>query len=281
MECLIAMAVFYGFVSLVGNLFGPSNSKQYRKINQAEAERAQARAFELEEIEDRQIRARNLDKINPSRFETLIIDLYNNMGFRVHKVGGSGDEGIDAVGTNSEGKKVIIQCKRYSEKVGAHFIREFYGSLIHEGAHKGYIVTTGKFTQPAIEWGYGKNIELVDREKLALLLDRYLPSEKPDKQEKSSQAPKIDIAIQSINNPQLPDGTLKEGWEVADDEELSELLKTAFSVDEGLDILRSNGWQRMSYSKKPGNSATWFSFKSKHFLNSEKRIIRLVFWPKK
>jgi restriction endonuclease Mrr len=47
---------------------------------------------------------------------------------------------------------------------------------MHRRALKGYIITTGEFTEPAIKWAAGKPIELIDRIKLAKLLDNYQPS---------------------------------------------------------------------------------------------------------
>ena len=96
------------------------------------------------------------------------------MGYSVTHVDGSGDGGIDLKCLNySTGEKVIVQCKRYSGKVGIGSIRDFYGALIHSRADKGYIFTTSEFTKETKIWVHDKPIELVDSYKLSQLMMQY------------------------------------------------------------------------------------------------------------
>jgi hypothetical protein len=129
-----------------------------------------------ERLIENHIRTRNLDSIPPNKFENLISQLFQSMGYRVLLVGGTGDEGVDLVCKDSSNNEIIVQCKRYKGKVGAPTIRDFYGALNHRQALKGYIVTTGEFTEPAIKWATNKPIVLIGRIRLAELLDQYLPS---------------------------------------------------------------------------------------------------------
>lgn len=131
------------------------------------------------QLEEAQIHARNLDAIAPTRFEQLIGQLFESMGYKVMHVGGGGDKGIDLICRDHSNNEIIVQCKRYAGSVGAPIVRNFYGALIHRNAKKGYLVTTGQFTEPARAWSQGKPIELIDRTRLAELLDTYLPTAKP------------------------------------------------------------------------------------------------------
>ena len=94
------------------------------------------------------------------------------MGYSVVETANTGDEGIDLICTKKDtNETIVVQCKRYQGKVGSPIIRDFYGSLIHSKASKGYIVTTGQFTSDAISWAEGKPIEFIDREKLIRLFN--------------------------------------------------------------------------------------------------------------
>lgn len=67
----------------------------------------------------------------------------------------------------------IIQCKRYSGSVGEPIIRDLYGVITSERANKGILMTTGHFTKSAIAFAEGKQIELIDGEKLDTLLKKH------------------------------------------------------------------------------------------------------------
>ena len=43
----------------------------------------------------------------------------------------------------------VGQCKRYNRKIGSHEIREFAGSMVSDGCHTGYFLTTSRFTRDA------------------------------------------------------------------------------------------------------------------------------------
>ncbi len=142
----------------------------------------QEKVAEEERLIENQIRTRNLDSIPPTKFENLTSQLFQSMGYRVLQVGGAGDEGVDLVCKDTDNNEIIVQCKRYKGKVGISTIRDFYGALVHRHALKGYIVTSGEFTEPAIRWAADKPIELISRTRLAELLDQYQPSESVSEQ---------------------------------------------------------------------------------------------------
>jgi HJR/Mrr/RecB family endonuclease len=157
--------------------------------NQMNARLAQFRGKveQQELLIESQIRSRNLDSIPPSKFESLVSQLFRSMGYQVIQVGRTGDEGVDIVCRDQYNQEIIVQCKRYKGKVGAPTIRDFYGALEHRKSFRGFVVTTGEFTEPAIKWAAGKPIELIDRTRLADLLDKYQPAVSEGKKQQSTQ----------------------------------------------------------------------------------------------
>ncbi len=114
-------------------------------------------------------RARDLDalyQISPQEFEDLVAAYFRRQGFYVQSVGSQGDHGIDLVLHKPREGKTIVQCKRYRGAVGEPLVRDLYGTMIHEGAVGGYLMTTGKFTRQALRWAEDKPIHLIEGEEL-------------------------------------------------------------------------------------------------------------------
>lgn len=101
--------------------------------------------------------------LTPSEFEEYVAErLFVRRGFRVINVRDTKDGGVDVLVTDSLGQKAIVQCKRYRNTVGASIVRDLYGTMIHEGAAYGYLVTNSLISEDARRWAAGKPIQLID-----------------------------------------------------------------------------------------------------------------------
>ncbi|MFD9561286.1 restriction endonuclease [Streptomyces sp. NPDC059994] len=113
-------------------------------------------------------------------FEQAIAALCERDGCAdVQVVGGAGDLGADVLATAPDGRSVVIQCKRYGpvNKVGSQELQRFGGTCfaVHE-AQVAAVVTTGEFTQPAVEYAEQCGIRCVDHERLAAWTDGTGPA---------------------------------------------------------------------------------------------------------
>jgi restriction system protein len=121
-----------------------------------------------------------LAKIDPFRFERVVLDLLVAMGY-----GGSfkeaaavtqktGDEGIDGVINEDRlGLDVIyIQAKRWKANVGRQEIQNFVGALAGKKASKGVFITTSGFNDNATDYAAGlhQKVILIDGQRLAELM---------------------------------------------------------------------------------------------------------------
>lgn len=96
----------------------------------------------------------------PSFFENLIVDLMISMGYGGSKIdagksiGQSGDEGIDGIIKEDKlGLDVIyLQAKRWEGTVGRPEIQKFVGALHCKRAKKGVFITTGRFSDDAVDY---------------------------------------------------------------------------------------------------------------------------------
>lgn len=112
--------------------------------------------------------------ITPYEFESLIAVLYEKMGFKTYLTSRSNDKGVDVIAYN-EDRILFIQCKHTLNKVGmdAHkdllFARDIYKEYVDLRKVNGVIVTSSN----NIYNFESDNIEVINREKLAVLLDKY------------------------------------------------------------------------------------------------------------
>jgi restriction system protein len=120
---------------------------------------------------DAQIGVESLRVISWQDFERLVGEAYRRQGYVVEEIGGSApDGGVDLV-LHRDGRKVVVQCKRWrSAQVGVTLVREFFGVIVAEKAERGIFVTSGTFTPDAVNFARGKPIELVDGRALAALI---------------------------------------------------------------------------------------------------------------
>lgn len=122
-------------------------------------------------------------KMDPFRFEHLVIDLLVAMGYggsreeAAHVTKASGDEGIDGVINEDRlGLDVIyVQAKRWQDTVGRKEVQSFVGALAGKKAQKGIFITTSGFKDTAIE--YAKDVHqkviLIGGERLADLMIKH------------------------------------------------------------------------------------------------------------
>ncbi len=133
------------------------------------------------------IRAKYLDRIQPQElylnllpieFELLTAELFAKMGFEVELTVRTADDGIDVLAKKEEAgnrQLTLIQCKRYTEKVGVTYIRELIGTVTDRKATKGILVCSSSFTKPAKEKvKLNPSIELIDHNQLTKLLNTFL-----------------------------------------------------------------------------------------------------------
>lgn len=106
-------------------------------------------------------------------FELLVGEAFRRKGFVVRENGGGGaDGGIDLVLTKN-GKKSIVQCKRWKTfSIGVPLIRELYGVMTSERANDCIFVSSGNYTAEARLFAEDKPIWLIDGSELLEMVAR-------------------------------------------------------------------------------------------------------------
>lgn len=116
--------------------------------------------------------------LSPEAFESLVAAIFQAYGHDAEVSGSPSDHGVDVYVTAQAGEKWVVQCKRYSGSVGEPVIRDLYGTMLHEGAQRAYLITTGSFTSQAQTWAVEKPLVLYDGEALVRLIKRTQNNQK-------------------------------------------------------------------------------------------------------
>jgi restriction system protein len=111
------------------------------------------------------------DWLTGPQFEHWLAALMRRTGFsHVQVCGGTGDLGADITALGPTRRRVVVQCKclRADRAVGSPDVQRFAGTAraLH-GADIPVIVTTGRFSGPAITTAVRLGIVLIDRTALA------------------------------------------------------------------------------------------------------------------
>jgi restriction system protein len=145
------------------------------KLNKEDARFVEAYGV-VEGIDERT----NLAGMDWQDFENLIREIFekefSSNGGEVKITQASRDGGVDAVAFDNDplrGGKIVIQAKRYTNTVGVSAVRDLYGTIQHEGAMKGILVTTATFGSDAYEFARDKPITLISGAELLSLLERH------------------------------------------------------------------------------------------------------------
>lgn len=114
-----------------------------------------------------------LNRMSWQDFERLVSDYFQRRGFQVTETGGSRpDGGVDLIARRGN-DEYVVQCKQWKAyRVGVVPVRELNGVVSAWRAAGGFVVTSGSFTEEAIQFASGISIELIDGAKLASAITR-------------------------------------------------------------------------------------------------------------
>ncbi|OGQ86411.1 MAG: hypothetical protein A3J85_03230 [Desulfobacula sp. RIFOXYA12_FULL_46_16] len=172
----------------------------------------------------------------PVEFELAIKDFFEQiLGFKnIQTTDGKGDFGADLLG-EFNGKKHVIQVKKYSAPVNLKAVQEVYSAMAHYEAESCWVVTNSTYTESAINLAKSTNCLLVDGNDLDKLFVEKLKSF----DEKIDYLQKNKIRSFRITNDQL----------ISAYSELKKQLKRQPTVEE---IDKLGEYSSSSYKKRWG-----------------------------
>lgn len=165
------------FSSLKGNV---SRSLEFNPIAPpVRLDVSDARFVEAREILSNMSNGENLASMDWDDFEHLCRELFERVfasnGATVSVTQASRDQGVDAIINDPDpikGGKIVIQAKRYVNTVDVSAVRDLWGTVSHEGAMKGLLVTTSQFGPDSYSFSKDKPITLINGSELLYLLEQ-------------------------------------------------------------------------------------------------------------
>jgi restriction system protein len=118
----------------------------------------------------------NLLELKPKEFEAFVQNLFTKMGFDTQLFQASGDGGVDCIAYDPHpitGGKFIIQAKLYNKTVDPTHVRDLWGTVQHEGATKGILITTSGYGPDSFKFANGKPLNLIDGHGLLALCHQH------------------------------------------------------------------------------------------------------------
>lgn len=134
---------------------------------------------EIDGAEWVQVLLNRLHRLSPTGFEEFVLLLLRRYGLELRRVGGSGDEGIDGIGTAPLSpvlsSRVAVQVKRYDpdgKPIGRDVVALFQRDAQAKGAERAILVTLGRFTDAARKAAttFTPTVDLIDGSRLAELV---------------------------------------------------------------------------------------------------------------
>jgi restriction endonuclease Mrr len=114
-----------------------------------------------EQIKNRSINRSDFASLSGIEFETCIARILRDNGFDITATPTTGDQGADLI-ASKDGRKIIIQTKRYSGTVGNRAVQEVVGAVKFYGGTEGWVITNSTFTPSARALAQKNSIRLID-----------------------------------------------------------------------------------------------------------------------
>ena len=113
----------------------------------------------------------DIDLLSGEDFELFLYYFYKKHGYRVKLTPVTHDFGADLV-IKSRGKRIVVQAKRYKERVGIKAVQEVIGSMAYYKAKQGMVITNSYYTQSAYVLAKSNGITLIGRNALIHMIEK-------------------------------------------------------------------------------------------------------------
>ncbi|KXV36874.1 restriction endonuclease [Gluconobacter albidus] len=110
-------------------------------------------------------------QMDPFDYERHCALLLEQAGWDARVTQASGDQGADIIATKG-GRKIVVQCKLYSQPVGNKAVQEVYTAKQHQQADAAIVVSNAGYTIPARQLAATTGVHLLHHQELASFCER-------------------------------------------------------------------------------------------------------------
>ncbi len=142
---------------------------------------------------------RDIDQMDGRQFEHYLGLLFKSQGYKVQVTSAAGDYGADLV-IQKDGKRIVVQAKRYSKNVGIEAVQQAQASIAHYKAHEAWVVSNRDYTDAARNLASSNSVRLINREMLIEMMLQMNPATKPDPKQVIAQMPQKQFTCNRCGN---------------------------------------------------------------------------------
>jgi restriction system protein len=107
-----------------------------------------------------------LRHLDPFVFEELLLLCFKKLDYKVKlNTRYTGDGGIDGIVFDAQGRKILLQAKRYSQAINPQHVHDFHETIEKHAAAFGYFIHTGRTGRSAYQSRQSK-VQIISGEKL-------------------------------------------------------------------------------------------------------------------
>ncbi len=110
-----------------------------------------------------------LKKLSGTDFEDYLAVLFKSHGYEVKTTPSTGDYGADLI-LHKDRQLIAVQAKCYTGSVGVSAVQEALSGMAYYRCHSAWVVTTGNYTNNAVELARKSNVELLGSNELGKLI---------------------------------------------------------------------------------------------------------------
>lgn len=173
------LGMYYFFGSLFGSvlistIIGNFLRDKTKKAKPPNKKQNNGKTGKLNEtVSDDALLTSDIDTLSGTDFERLMESYYRDKGYKVERVGGSGDHEVDLILQDKKGYKIAVQCKRWKKNVGNDIVLRLKAGKQVYGCYDAWIVTTSHFTKAAIQIAEPLNIKLINGAQVHDMINRW------------------------------------------------------------------------------------------------------------
>ncbi|MDQ0196865.1 restriction endonuclease [Paenibacillus wynnii] len=120
----------------------------------------------------------DIDKMDGVQFEKYLGHLLRAQGYKAEVTKAAGDYGADLL-IQKDGKKIVVQAKRYSKNVGIKAVQEAQAAIAHYGATEAWVISNSDYTTAAYDLANSNRVKLINREALIEMILAMNPGAVP------------------------------------------------------------------------------------------------------
>jgi len=154
------------------------------------------RKLTRKELLDNQVDIKSIRKLEWKEFEYLVGEMYRRLDYHVIENESLGADGGVDLSLKKDNRLYLVQCKQWrSRYIGVKVVREMFGVLTAENAHKVIIITSTYFSKEARAFAKNKPVELIDGDLLAKMVSKV----KVNPEELPSQA-QVEVPVENVES---------------------------------------------------------------------------------